>query len=244
MAEPDVRRAGVRALVGRPVAAGAGPGEVLARLTTLCTAAVGTLPASGVGVSLMTQAGLFSLAAASDPVAESLCELQLTLGEGPCIDACASRRPVLEPDLAGLPASRWTAYAPAALAFGVRAVFSFPLQIGAAQLGAMDVYRFSAGVLSTDALGLALAFADVTVEVLLDAQDAAVPGAAGGGLDDALDSHYVVYQAQGMTMVDLGVSLTEAMARMRAHAFAADRSLHDVAHDVVHGRLRLQPDPA
>ncbi len=57
----------------------------------------------------MTQAGLFSLAAASDPVAESLCELQLTLGEGPCIDACASRRPVLEPDLAGLPAARWTA---------------------------------------------------------------------------------------------------------------------------------------
>ena len=50
-----------------------------------------------------------------------------------------------------------------------------------------------------------------------------------------------VYQAQGMVMVDLGVSLTEAMALLRAHAFTLGRPLGDVARDVVTGRLRLEP---
>ena len=39
----------------------------------------------------------------------------------------------------------------------------------------------------------------------------------------------VLYQAQGMVMVQLGVDLAEAMARLRAHAYAVDRRLADVA---------------
>jgi hypothetical protein len=33
-----------------------------------------------------------------------------------------------------------------------------------------------------------------------------------------------------------------AMARLRAHAFGAERSLREVARDVVERRLRLEPD--
>jgi len=58
-----------------------------------------------------------------------------------------------------------------------------------------------------------------------------------------MDSHFLVYQAQGMAMIDLGVSLQDAMARLRAYAYAHDRALHEVARDIVTGRLRLQPDP-
>ena len=45
-----------------------------------------------------------------------------------------------------------------------------------------------------------------------------------------------------MTMVDLGVGIDEAMARLRGHAFAEGRSVDDVAKDVVAGRLRLGRD--
>ena len=45
-----------------------------------------------------------------------------------------------------------------------------------------------------------------------------------------------------MVMVDLGVSLDEAMARMRAHAYAHERSLTDVARDIVDGSLNLSQD--
>jgi hypothetical protein len=192
----------------------------------------------------MDEEGMRGVAAVSDPVSQTLEELQFALGEGPCIDAFTWRRAVLEPDLGNGATARWLAYAPAAQAQGVGAVFAFPLQVGAARLGVMDVYRHRPGPLSKESLAQALTFAEVAVETLLDAQGKAVVGEVAEGLDRALDSHYVIYQAQGMTMVDLGVPLADALARLRAHAYAHDRPLQDVARDVVAGRLRLTSDPS
>jgi hypothetical protein len=211
-------------------------------LLRMCLAASGALPASGVGVSVMSDAGALGVVAASDVLTRRLGELQFALGEGPCVDAFVDSRPVLVPDLGERRAGRWPGYAAAAAALGVRAVFSFPLQVGAARLGAMDVYRREAGAMSEVALSLALAFADVTVENLLDARAGSAGAAAGERLDDVLEANYVIYQAQGMTMVDLGVPLADALARLRAHAFAEGRPLAEVARDVVAGRLRLERD--
>ena len=241
MSGPDERIVAVRTLIGEQDPAGA-PAGVVAPLRRLCTAAARMVPASGVGVSVMSEDGMRGVAAASDPAGATLEELQFALGEGPCIDAFTSRRVVLEPDLGRAGSGRWLAYAPAAHAQGVRAVFAFPLQVGAARLGVMDVYRDCPGALSDESLAQALTFAEVAVETLLDAQGKAVIGQAAAGLDDALDSHYVIYQAQGMTMVDLGVPLADALARLRAHAYTHERPLREIARDIVAGRLRLQPD--
>jgi hypothetical protein len=219
-----------------------GPAGAVGWLRRLCAAAARTVPASGVGVSVLSDEGIGAVAAASDPVSETLEELQFALGEGPCIDAFASRRMVLEPDLGHGVSARWLAYAPAAYAQGAGAVFAFPLQVGAARLGVMDVYRHSPGPLAQEPLARALTFAEVAVEMLLDAQARAAAGEAAEGLDRALESHYVIYQAQGMTMVDLGVPLTDALARLQAYAYARDRPLREIARDVVAGRLRLTPD--
>jgi hypothetical protein len=233
----------VRALVAAErSAAGTASGGVQGVLHQLCTAAARTVPASGAGVSLMTEEGVGAVAAASDAVSRSLEELQFSLGEGPCLDAFSWRRPVLEADLDGASVRRWLGYAPAAGAMGVRAVFAVPLQVGAARLGVLDLYRRQVGSLSLGSLHLALTFAEVAVEVLLDGQASSGQGRVPDGLDQAIGSHSVVYQAQGMVMVDLGVSLGDAMARLRAHAFGRDRPLHLVAADVVSGRLRLEPD--
>jgi AmiR/NasT family two-component response regulator len=45
-----------------------------------------------------------------------------------------------------------------------------------------------------------------------------------------------------MVMVQLGVSIGEAMTRMRAYAFAHDRRLDEVARDVVTRRLVFDRD--
>jgi hypothetical protein len=242
MTGPDERIVAVRALIADQDPTDAPPGAV-GWLRRLCTAAARTVPACGVGVSVMNEDGMRGVAAASDPASEAIEELQFELGEGPCIDAFASRRVVLEPDLARGAPTRWLAYTPAALAHGIGAVFAFPLQIGAARLGVMDVYRTCPGTLSDESLAQALTFAEVALETLLDAQAKAAIGQAAAGLDRALDSHYVIYQAQGMTMVDLGVPLADALARLRAHAYTHDRPLREIARDIVAGRLRLQPDP-
>ena len=206
----------------------------------LCRTAARHLPAAGVGVSVLDDGGVRGIAAASDPISEELEELQFVLGEGPCLDAYATRRPVLESDVRT--GSRWSGYTPAVLERGVRAVFAFPLQVGAARLGVLDVYRTEPGALSPHALAEALSFAELALQTLLDGQERADAGTVEPDLADALEYRSEIYQAQGMIMVDLGVTLTEAMSRLRAHAYAHDRRPGAVARDVVAGRLVLAND--
>jgi hypothetical protein len=170
-------------------------------------------------------------------------ELQFTLGEGPCIEACSTRRVVLEPDLSGRGTRRWPGYGPAASAAGAGAVFAFPLGAGSACVGSLDVYQAAEGSLPPAALRQGFWFAEIALELVLNGQSLAAPGALPPGLDDALAYRLEVYQAQGMITVDLGVSLAEAMLRLRAYAFAVNRPVSDVAHDIVDGRLRLDRDP-
>ncbi|KHD73897.1 ANTAR domain-containing protein, partial [Actinoplanes utahensis] len=71
-----------------------------------------------------------------------------------------------------------------------------------------------------------------------------------GDLDTRAGGHLaqraVVHQATGMVSVQLEAGPEEAFARLRAHAFAAERELEAVAADVVARRLRfdeLDDDP-
>jgi hypothetical protein len=218
-------------------------GGATSRLERLCSALTKAVPAAGVALSLLTDDNPGGgTVAASDARSRLLEELQFTLGEGPAIDAYSLRRPVLEPDLVTHGARRWPGYAAAAHEHGIRAVFAFPVQVGAARAGALDVYRAEPGTLTADALTQAVTFADVAMELLVDGQARAGEDRASPDVDDALATRLEVYQAQGMVMVDLGVGIEEAMVRLRAHSFAAGRSIGDVAQDIVTGKLILERD--
>jgi len=217
---------------------------VAGELRRLCSAAGRALSASGVGVSVMADHGERGVAAVSEPAYQAIEELQFTLGEGPCLDAFVTRRPVLVPELAHEAMRRWPGYAPAAHGHGLRAVFAFPLQIGAARLGVLDLFRLEPGALSAAQVRAALTFADMAVTTLLDGQERAVPGAAADGLDDVMGQHAEVYQAQGMVAIQLGVPLADALARLRAHAYSENRLLPDVAREVVARRLTFDNDPS
>lgn len=210
-------------------------------LQRMCRAAARDLPAMGVGVSLVSDGDDLMTAAASGAASALVEELQFSLGEGPCIEAYASRRPVLVPDLGATAATTWPGYAPAAHEHGVRAVFAFPLQVGAARLGALDVYRTETGALSRPALSRAHTFAEVTMQRLLDSQQA-LRGGTATLLTDGAETRLEVYQAQGMVMIQLGVRADEALARLRGYAYAQERRLADVADDVIGRKLVLEPD--
>jgi hypothetical protein len=105
----------------------------------------------------------------TDPVSEQLAELQLTLGEGPCHDVLASAAPVLAGDLGDDQAGRrWPAFTPGAGQLGARAVFAFPLMMGAILAGTMSLYRSSPGPLARPQLGDSLLLADTATVLLLD----------------------------------------------------------------------------
>lgn len=211
-------------------------------LDRLCRAAARDLPASGVAITLLSESGVFAMAAASDPVSERVEELQLTLGEGPCLDAFSGRRPVLADDLDVAGAARWPGYAPTAAEQGVRAVLAFPLVVGDSCLGALDVYRTQSGPFSPVARAGAVAFAAYATATLLEGQEQASPDQPPLGLDDVLASRFEVHQAQGMLTVQLGVGLEEALIRLRAHAFAQGLSSAEAARDVLAGTLVLEGD--
>ena len=207
----------------------------------LCTAAGRAVDACGVGMTVMAPDGALGVTAATDTATERLEDLQLTMGEGPCIEAFERRVPILIPDVAE-EAHRWPGYASEVQAGGVRAVFAFPLQVGASRLGVLDVFRDRTGPLSRDNLALCLTFADVAIANLLDGQAHARLSETEEGLGDGLGPRTVLFQAQGMVMIQLDVSLADALARIRAHAYAHNRPLSEIAADIVARRLHFERD--
>ncbi|HSS67034.1 MAG TPA: GAF and ANTAR domain-containing protein [Nocardioidaceae bacterium] len=239
MTMPDDHLETVRAAVAdEPAAADDGPG-IVGLLSRLCRAASRDLPASGVGISLVADGGLMT-AAASEAAIATVEDLQFTLGEGPCLAAFGSRRPVLVADLDEAAATIWPVYASAAGEHGVRAVFAFPLQVGVARLGALDVYRAERGALTAWTMARALTYADAATHAVLDTTDDAAELVVFA--DDVAESRLEVYQAQGMLTVQLGISAERALMLLRAYAFAHDRDIAEVASDVIARRLTLEHD--
>jgi hypothetical protein len=220
----------VREILSAVWAASRGGVDLPGSLVRLCAQ---TLPVSGVGLAVMTDDGPAGTVAASDAGALRLEELQFTLGQGPCVDASHTGRPVLAPDLATSSRS-WPHFAADADAAGLRAVFAFPLQVGAIRLGVLDLHRDTTGELSGEDLADALTFADAATQLLLDlqAEDTALgmpPPHALAVLDDRAEVH----QATGVVSVRAGVSLTQALALLRARAYAEGRPIGDLARDIL-----------
>jgi hypothetical protein len=217
-------------------------------VTDVCTAAVAAVAVSGAGLTARrTMAG--HVMCVTDELSAQIEELQLTLGEGPCVDASVSSAPVLTPDLDSREAGhRWPGFASSAGRAGVRALFAFPLQIGAIRVGVLDLHRRQPGPLSADELGDALVFADTATLLLLDGQDRAagtLTAATGpGGQPAELAMHRAeIDQATGMLTEQLGTDIEDAFVRLRAYAYTHDQRLTDVARDIVDRRLRLAADP-
>jgi ANTAR domain-containing protein/GAF domain-containing protein len=217
--------------------------------TDVCAAAVEALPVSGAWMMAQSRAGAGHIMCVTDEVGEQLAELQMTLGEGPCLDVLASGAPVLISDLDdGDSARRWPGFTPQACGAGVAAIFALPLQIGAIRVGSIGLYREKPGPLDTVSLGDALILADAATVVLLESQDpdgaAAAAGAGPAGQPPDLAHHRAeIDQATGMVSEQLDVAIGEAFVRLRAYAYAQERRLSEVARDIVARRLRLSPDP-
>lgn len=194
---------------------------------------------TGAGIMLMWGDLPRGSVCTTDEVSALIEQLQYDLGEGPCVDAHQLERPVLEPDLADPADPRWLAFSGPALDAGVRAVFGFPLRVGAVRLGALNLYRDRPGPLDGEQHADALVMADVAAEAVLLLQAEAPPGEMAAELEAGGEFQYVVHQAAGMVSVQLGVTVGQALIRLRAYAFGNDRPLTQVARDVVSRTLRF-----
>ena len=208
----------------------------------LCDVAADVTRMSGAGFMLMSGDVPRGSLCSSNAVSALIEDLQFTLGEGPCVDAYNHERPVLEPDLADPETPRWLAFSPAAVQAGVRAIFGFPIQVGVVKVGSLNLYRDRPGALTDDQHADSLVMADVAGRTVVAMQSEAASGAVAAELEAGADFRLVVHQASGMVSAQLGVSVGEALIRMRAYAFRNNRLLNDIANEVVARDLRFHRD--
>lgn len=137
-------------------------------LQHLVTRIVDVMPVTAAGVTLITPSLEPRYVAASSPSALLYEKLQTELGDGPCLEAYTTGEAISIPDLDL--EGRFLKFTPRALEAGLTAVFTFPLHHGDVQLGALDLYRETAGPLTAESMIGAQTLADVAAAYLINAQ--------------------------------------------------------------------------
>ncbi len=213
----------------------------------LCRACVNLLEVDAAAISLVFDGANAATLGSSGLLARTYDELQFTMGEGPCLESVALRAPVLVVDLADPNHIRWPAYGAAMLAYQIRAVYAMPVLVAGEYVGALDLFRAQPGPLGTEHMAGAVAAAELAAIPVLDLMNADLQAAVSDPSSTAWTelntlSRAEVSQATGMLMAQLDIDAATALVRLRAHAYAADRSAIDVARDILDRRLVLEDD--
>ena len=219
------------------------PGVTFPRIRALAARCVQALPVDGVAIGVRAGSDTAHVVHATDRIAAELEEVQFTLGEGPCVDAFRRGHPVLVPDLEHPAAfDRWPGFAHEACAVGAGAVFAFPLHVGAIPFGTVVLYRAAPGALTGIDLTAASLLTDQMIRTVLD--ELAGPSQLEPNDHDAEAAfgRVEIPQATGMVAVQLQVDMTQAMAHLRAAAFAANRPVLELAEDIVARRITFAND--
>lgn len=219
----------------------------------LARATVDVLPGvAGVGINVQAPHGVRIPIGASDEDAAAAERLQFTFGEGPCLQAASTGRPVLA-DPARFNRTWPLLYEEMTTRTPYRAVQSLPLRRpGTAPFGSVDLHFHSAFPDPPQDWTTALTVADEIAATLTAAATITMDGHAAvppAGPDEPawLNSAFArrrqqVWIAIGMLTVHLDLPPTDALAELRALAFTAGQDIDHYADDLVDHRIPL-PDP-
>ena len=213
----------------------------------LCRACVSTLDIDAAAISLVFDGANIGTLGASGAKARLYDEEQFTHGEGPCLDAVASRAPVMVVDLADSTEIRWPAYGPAMLTHHIRGVYAMPVVVAGEYVGALDLFTARPQALGYEQMASVAVAAELAQMPLLDLLEKDMHAAATDpGSDAWIELNNLtrseVSQATGMVMAQLALPAPAALARLRAHAYATGRTVTNVARDIIERRLRLERD--
>jgi hypothetical protein len=207
----------------------------------LCTACVEVLDVTGAGITIMggDHAGPICV---SDPGVASLEDLQYTIGQGPCRDAYHTGKAVHAPRLDAEAWDRWPSFVDLARASLIGAVFAYPLLVKGANVGVLTLYQRLEGELTKEQDHDSVELAEVLAETVLSLQEDAPAGTLAPRIAETVQYRAEIYQAAGMTSIQLSIPVAEALVRIRAHAFANNQAVAEVAALIVTRELRIPND--
>jgi GAF domain-containing protein len=223
------------------LSAAAGPGSPLATPellpSRLALAAQKTLPAEGVGLSA---ADRLRIPLGSSHDAAALAErIQVTLGEGPCLEAMSAGRPVAltESDMT----ARWPTFSHIVREqAGFRSVASVPLAVDGRRFGALDAYFTDPeGALRLDLNAAAELCGHIALLLIHTPPSTLLPGIAGPGwlASDSARERMTVWQAVGLIATAQGSSTTDALALLRSVAYSRSTDLDALSEDIISRRV-------
>ncbi|WP_323507825.1 GAF and ANTAR domain-containing protein [Cryobacterium sp. 5B3] len=198
------------------------------------------LPVDGLSISTFGHILAAETISASDAQSFRLDELQFDLGEGPCWDALETAAPVLEPDIRKRPKHVWPAFSEAIIAENLGAVFAFPLMLGPLRIGAIDLYTNQPYQLGEQDIRHMEILTTVVSRMVLSRALRLSESEHVGEADMATRrafSRREIHQATGMVLAQLGISAADAFLVIQGHAFAAGRSMLDIAAEIIDRRL-------
>jgi hypothetical protein len=207
----------------------------------LARAAAAVLPVDGAGISLFFASDRRLPLGASDDQSAEAERLQFTVGEGPCLSAHATGRPVIA-DQAVL-RSRWPAFYDSLVTrTSIRGIISLPLEDEFRGFGALDLYvappRDVRAVTLCDALTVA---AEVVGTFWATRGQASIQADGPAWLDaPAAERRARVWQAMGFVNAGLGVTSPDALALLRGYAYGEGMDLDDLADRVLDRGVSLQ----
>lgn len=174
---------------------------------------------------------------ATGETAARLEDLQEVLGEGPGYSAAASAQ-VEVCSLAEGPASRWPQFASAGFAMvGDVRVHAVPMQSSESVFGVMTLCQ-------AEQPNRPLALDEPTLMKLAKGTGAALmrdPDATSSDLGRGWwNSRVPIHQATGMVVAQLGIAPNDALAVLRARAYAGGTTLADVASRVIGGGIKFR----
>ena len=204
----------------------------------LCSPLRAAVSMSGAVVSTLGSPMGSETVCASTKLGARIDEIQIDLGEGPSWEALRTRLPVAASDLQIDGGALWPGTWAALRELDVGALFAFPLFVSTLGIGSIALYSMTARELSDADIERMSRLATIVSGTLLrralsriDAND--------DGVDAEPFSRREVHQATGMVAARNRIGVDDALLLLRGHAYAAGRSVRDVATDVIARRLDL-----
>jgi transcriptional regulator with GAF, ATPase, and Fis domain len=202
-------------------------------LHVLTSRSVELLNVSAAGLLLADPRGELRVVAASSEAARLLELFQLQSDQGPCLDCFRSGRPVSATDLGA--GQRWPQFAAAAKEAGFCAVQALPMRLRDQVIGALNLFRATAGPFDAEAVHVGQALADVATISLLHERSMRRTDTLNEQLQTALNSRVIIEQAKGKLAERLGIDVSQAFDLLRDQARNRNQRLSDLARALVDG---------
>jgi transcriptional regulator with GAF, ATPase, and Fis domain len=213
--------------------------DVVEFLQMLTRSVAGLFGTAEAGLMLADERGRLTFMAASDESARLMELFQLQYGDGPCLDAFRTTRPVTNVNLAAA-TQKWPEFAPRATQAGFESVHAFPLRLRKDIIGAMGLFARATHLDGAD-ITIVQALADVAVIGLLQERAIHRGELLTSQLQGALNSRIIIEQAKGIVAQSRGLSPDDAFTLIRDFARRNNRRLGQVAEAIVTGLPNL-PD--